>query len=359
MTQSKSETVRIAIAGAGMIGQEHIRRVLALPQASLAAIVDPAPKAKAQADALRVAHYPSLGEMFKKDRPDGVVVALPNQIHFSAGMELVRHGVPMLIEKPVCATVAEGYELADAAERAGVPTLVGHHHRHSQVVLAAKKMIEAGELGKITAINGMTWFLKPKEYFEGSNSWRREAGSGVVLQNLIHVMDDLRNLCGDIATVQAAGSNAVRGFVVEDTIGIILRFRNGTIGTLAISDTVASPWNWEMTSGELKWFPRTDESCYFIGGTKASLSLPRLEVWHHGDGHWFTPIHSDRTMMPEQDSKTQELLSDPFLTEMRHFCDVIRGRASPLIDVRGGTKTLEATLAVLDAAVSGGIVQLT
>jgi predicted dehydrogenase len=226
------------------------------------------------------------------------------------------------------------------------------------VVLAAKKMIEEGKLGKITAINGMTWFLKPKEYFEGSFSWRREVGSGVVMQNLIHVMDDLRNLCGDVGTVQAAGSNAARGFAVEDTVGIILRFKNGAIGTLAISDTVAAPWNWEMTSGELKWFPRTDESCYFVGGTEASLSLPRLELWHHKTGHWFTPIHSDRTMMPEQNPLTQELLSDPFLNEMRHFCAVIRGTAKPLLDARGGARTLEATLAVLKAAETGGIVEL-
>jgi predicted dehydrogenase len=179
------------------------------------------------------------------------------------------------------------------------------------------------------------------------------------MQNLIHVVDDMRNLCGDIISLQASGSNAVRGFAVEDTVGIILRFQNGAIGTLAISDTVAAPWSWEMTSGELKWFPRTNESCYLIGGTKASLSLPRLELWHHGtDGHWFSPIHSDRSMMTDQDPHTLELKSDPHLTQMRHFCEVVRGTAKPLLDARGGARTLEATLAVLTAAETGGIVQL-
>jgi predicted dehydrogenase len=358
MTANQTDPVRIAVVGAGMIGQEHIKRVLAVPGARLAGIVDPMPKAKQQAESLGVPSYTDMQLMLSKDKPDGVVVALPNQLHFSAGMMLIEHGIPALIEKPVCATVEEAYELADASEAAGVPILVGHHHRHNQVILAAREMIAAGRLGKIIAVSGMTWFLKPKEYFEGAFSWRKQAGSGVVMQNLIHVMDDLRNLCGDISAVQAAASNAARGFVVEDTVSIILRFQTGVLGTLAISDTVAAPWNWEMTSGELKWFPRSDESCYFVGGTKASLSLPRLELWHHGHGHWFSPIHSERAMLPEENPQTRELLSDPFLSEMRHFCRVIRGTAEPAINARGGARTLEATLAVLKAASTGKIVQL-
>jgi predicted dehydrogenase len=358
MTQTDSSPVRIAIAGAGMIGQEHIKRILALPGAELAGIIDSSPKAKDQAVSLSVPWTPDVETMLQAHRPDGVVVALPNQLHFPIGMQLIEAGVPTLMEKPICATVAEAYQLADASEAAGVPVLVGHHHRHNAAVLAAKEMVETGQIGKIIAVNGMTWFLKPKEYFEGGFSWRREIGSGVVMQNLIHVMDDLRNLCGDIATVQAAGSNAARGFVVEDTVAIILRFRNGALGTLAISDTVAAPWNWEMTSGELKWFPRTNESCYFIGGSEGSISLPRLEVWNHPSGAWFSPIQSRRILTQEQDSQTLQPITDPFFNEMQHFCDVIRGNAKPLVDARSGARTLEATLAVLKAAASGEIVEL-
>jgi predicted dehydrogenase len=359
MTKDKTKPIRIVIAGAGLIGQEHIKHVLAVPDAELAGIVDTDPKAQEQAASLHVPCTPDLETMLEKYKPDGVVVSLPNQAHFSVGMMLVKHGVPTLMEKPVCATLEEAYQLAEASEKAGVPILVGHHHRHNAVVKRAKEIIESGRLGKITAVNGLTWFRKPKEYFEGQFSWRRERGGGVVMVNLIHVMDDLRNLCGDVASVQAAGSNTARGFVVEDTVGTILRFQNGAIGTLAISDAVASPWSWEMTSGELQWFPRTDQSCYLVGGTEASLSLPRLELWHHGTGgHWFSPIQTERSVMPDRDPRTLELKSNPHLTQMRHFCDVIRGAAKPLLDARGGARTLEATLAVLKAAETGEIVHL-
>lgn len=358
MTDATKAPARIVVAGAGMIGLEHIKRIQALPQAELAGIVGSSPKSQAQAGSLSVPWASDIPAIARDHQVDGVVVALPNQLHFAAGMECIEAGLPALIEKPVCSTVEEGFRLAEASEQADVPILVGHHHRHNAAVLRAKELIASGALGQIIAVNGMTWFLKPKEYFEGQYSWRREPGSGVVLQNLIHVMDDLRNLCGDIASVQAAGSNAARGFVVEDTVAIILRFKNGALGTLAISDTVASPWNWEMTSGELKWFPRTNESCYFVGGTQASISLPRLEVWTHSDGAWFTPIESRRVMLQEQDSKTLEPITDPFYNQMSHFCDVIRREAKPRIDARSGARSLEATLAVLTAASSGGIVEL-
>jgi len=120
MTAEVTKPVRIAVAGAGLIVQEHIKRVLEVRGAELAGIVDPAPKAKEQAENLGVSWYPDLEVMLAQDKPDGVVVGLPNQFHFKAGMELIKHGVPMLMEKPVCDSVEEAIEFADAAEKANV-----------------------------------------------------------------------------------------------------------------------------------------------------------------------------------------------------------------------------------------------
>ena len=199
-------------------------------------------------------------------------------------------------------------------------------------------------------MNAVSWFRKPADYFEDNNTWRRQAGGGVVLINLIHVIDDLRNLCGDIVSVLAADSSAARGFEVEDTAAMVLRFTNGMLGTMTISDSAAAPWSWEMTSGEDKAFPQSDQFCYTLGGAKASVTVPRLEVWSHtGDG-WRTPLESERVFVPEQ---------DPLTAQMRHFIDVVRGKAEPIIDAPEATRTLEATLAVKQAAASETVVRLT
>jgi predicted dehydrogenase len=342
--------VRIAVVGAGLIGQAHIKRVLEEPQAKLAGIADPSPHLKAQADALRVAWAPDIETLLARARPDGVVIATPNQLHVQHGMAVVQAGVPMLLEKPIAADVDSALALATAAEQAGVPILVGHHRRHSPLIRRAREIIASGRLGQVTAVNALCWFRKPsKDYFEGKNAWRRESGGGVVLINLIHVIDDLRNLCGDILSVQAAESNVARGFAVEDTAAMILRFADGALGTLAISDAAVAPWSWELTSGENKAYPQTDQFCYMVAGTEGSVTVPRLDVWSHSGDGWWTPIQSERIIVPEQ---------DPLSLQMRHFVNVVRREVEPLLNGREGTRTLETTLAVKRAATTGQVVQL-
>ncbi|HUA86661.1 MAG TPA: Gfo/Idh/MocA family oxidoreductase [Bryobacteraceae bacterium] len=351
--------VRIVIAGAGLIGQTHIKRVLEEPEAELAGIIDIDPKAGEQAAALGVEWATDIDTMLDKVKPDGIVIALPNQFHFPAGKAAIRAGVATLMEKPVCDTVEEAEQLAEEADRCGVPVLVGHHRRHSPLIKRAKQIIETSRLGKITAVNGLCWFLKPQDYFEGKTSWRRGPEGGVVMINLIHVIDDLRNLCGDIVSVRAAASNAARGFPVEDTAGIILTFRSGAIGTVSISDAAAAPWSWELTSGENKAYPRTDQFCYLIAGMEGSLSIPQLEVWRHGNGgNWWSPIHVEKSIFPGETPNPPQLHSDPMTNQLRHFCEVARGTAKPLLDLRGAARTLEATLAVKKSAATGEVVFL-
>src|SRR4051812_1703433 len=146
--------VRIAVAGAGMIGQAHIKRVLEEPQAELAAIIDPAPKAREQAQALGVPAFADLEDGLKTAKPDGVVIATPNPLHVPNGLAAVRAGVPMLLERPVSDDVDSAIHLVEGAERAGVAILVGHHRRHSPLIRRARAIAESGRLGRLTAVNG-------------------------------------------------------------------------------------------------------------------------------------------------------------------------------------------------------------
>src|SRR5215204_6255425 len=144
-----TQPVRIAITGAGMIGQAHIKRILEEPQAELAAIIDPSPRAKEQAQALGVPLFADLEEGLRAATPDGVVIATPNQLHVPNGLMAVKAGVPMLLEKPVSGDVESALQLVEAAEQAGVAILVGHHRRHSPLIQRAREIVESGRLGKL------------------------------------------------------------------------------------------------------------------------------------------------------------------------------------------------------------------
>src|SRR5690606_35587038 len=132
--------------------------------------------------------------------------------------------------------------------------------------------------------------------------WRRSAGGGPVLINLIHDVDLLRFLVGEIAEVQAVTSSAVRGFEVEDTAAITLRFANGALGALSVSDAAVTPWNWDLAAGEAAHYPRQDVNSHFISGTEGSLTLPRLDIWRYrGAKGWHDPLTHERTAVHAAD----------------------------------------------------------
>lgn len=89
-----SAPVRLSVMGAGLIGKRHIEHILARPQAVLSSIVDPAPAARDLAVSLKVDWFSSLRDMLSGNRPEGVVVATPNQIHVANGMDCIAAGHP-------------------------------------------------------------------------------------------------------------------------------------------------------------------------------------------------------------------------------------------------------------------------
>src|SRR6476620_10314275 len=130
MTDCGCGVVRIAVAGAGLIGKRHIEEIDASDAAVLASIVDPGPAGPELAQTYGVPFYPSLVELFAKDKPDGIILATPNQMHVAGGLECVEAGVPVIVEKPIGDTVASATRLVEAGEAAGVPVLTGHHRNY-------------------------------------------------------------------------------------------------------------------------------------------------------------------------------------------------------------------------------------
>ncbi|ACI56735.1 oxidoreductase domain protein [Rhizobium leguminosarum bv. trifolii WSM2304] len=340
--------VKLAVLGAGLIGKRHIRHVLEEPAADLVAVVDPTSVGQKIAEEAGVRWFPSFADMIAVQRPDGVIIATPNQVHVSNGMEAIEAGIPALIEKPVADDIADGEKLIETAKAKGVPLLTGHHRRHNPMMQKAKQIIESGRLGRILVVNAMFWLFKPDDYFD--MPWRRERGAGPVFLNLIHDIDNLRYLFGDIAAVEARESNVMRGNAVEETAVILIEFKNGILGTASVSDSVVAPWSWEMTTGENAAYPKTEEACYMIGGTHGSLAVPSLDIWcNPAERSWLEPFDRKRISVETE---------DPLVLQIRQFCKVIRGHEEPLVSGREGLETLKVIEAVKRSAVTARRVTL-
>lgn len=338
--------IRLALQGAGLIGRRHAEHILASDGVELAAIIDP--MAHDFAASIGVPCHDTLASLLAAEKPDGILIATPNQLHEAHGLAAIAAGIPVLVEKPIADTVQAAERLVAAAETAGVPLLVGHHRRHNPMIRRAKAMIEAGRLGRLVAAHANFWLYKPDAYFDVA--WRREPGAGPVLLNLIHDIDLLRDLCGEIASVQAALSNAIRGHEVEDTGAVLLHFANGALGTVTISDTIPAPWSWEQTTGENPAYPRANEACYHIGGTHGSLAIPTLELWsNEAERSWWQPLRAERVHAAD---------ADPLRLQIAQFAAVIAGREPPLVSGREGLATLRVIDAIQTAAQTGQKVSL-
>ena len=336
-----AEMPRILVAGAGLIGRRHVD--LVARQGGLSGIADPAAGAAEVARAAGVPHFADLDEALAKLSPEGVILATPNQLHLDHALACIAAGVPVLIEKPVADTVAAAEAIVAAAEAAGVPVLVGHHRRHNPLIAAAHAAIRGGQIGRVVTVAAQFVLIKPDDYFD--QVWRRAPGAGPVFINLIHDIDLLRHLCGEIVSVQALESRAARGFEVEDSAAVILRFEGGAVGTVTISDAAVSPWSWEFTSGENPAYPKVSADAYMIAGTEGALSVPSLRLWRHdGAKSWWSAMDS-RVL--------KHRTEDPLVRQLVHFHEVIRGRAAPLVSAREGMATLAVVEAIKTAARTG------
>jgi predicted dehydrogenase len=336
MTVGNNSNLKIAVMGAGLIGRRHIEQITR--EANLHSIVDPTDTAKELAEHYSCPWFASLEALLKTDKPDGIVIATPTGMHVENGLVCVSADIPILIEKPIADNLDEGEKLVSMAARKNIPILVGHHRRHNPIMQRARQLIDEGAFGNIVSVNAICWLYKPDDYYDVP--WRRQKGAGPVLTNLIHDVDLLRYLCGEITEVHSVLSNKTREHAVEDSAAIALRFKSGALGTMSVSDTIVAPWSWELTSGENPAYPKTDQSCYQISGTAGSLSLPDLSLWHYGgEKSWWEPI--SKTAMPVENE-------NPLALQIRHFCDVISGQCKPLVSGYEGLQSLRIIHAILN-----------
>lgn len=344
--------VRIGLIGLGLMGTPHARILKKVEECDLAAASDVDEKQKGVTEELVINFYRNYEEMIEKESLQGVVLAVPNHLHAPIGVACAGKGLHLFVEKPIAQNVAEADRLIEAARENEVQILVGHQRRFSSLVEKAREIVNGGELGRLVGVT-ITWaLLKPGSYYEGPLSWRKEKGGGPILINLIHEIDNLRYICGEIEEVYAQVSNRVRNFPVEDTAGVALRFKNGALGTIFLSDCTPSLTSWEGTTGENPYLYSDFGNCYQFFGTEASLLFPQMKRRYYSDpakAGWNYPV-------TEQGYKIAR--EDPYIKEFSNFCRVIQGKEIPRISGEDGKKTLEATLAIQRSGETGQPIRL-
>lgn len=222
--------MRIALLGAGRIGQLHGRLVASQPGVSVVVVDVDADRARAVAADIGGTVADSPQEAFEV--VDAAIVAASTDAHAGLVRQAVDRKLPVFCEKPLAFDLPETIELVEHIERSGVPVQVGFQRRFDAAYLQARRLVESGELGTVYLVRLIAHdhTPPPDDYIPASGGLFRDSS--------IHDFDALRWVTGtEVEEVYATGS--VRGFPIfaqyddVDTGAAILRLTDGTLGVLS------------------------------------------------------------------------------------------------------------------------------
>ena len=344
----KVKKTKIIIIGLGVIGKKHLEAIDKVDNAELVAVVDVNKKVLNYLDD-NVSFYNSIDELFNNEKVDGAIVSTPNNSHYKDVLNVIKYDCPVLVEKPITTNSNDTLELINVSKKKNIDILVGHHRRHNPIIKKAFDLINNNEIGKLRTVHISCQMYKPSRYFK-NKSWSKNEGAGPIIVNLIHDLDLMNYLLGDIKSVFCNIKSSIRGFENEDLANASIEFENGVLGTILLSDSVASPWSWELTSRENERYPYTGETCYFLGGTNGSIALPNLTIWkYRNEPDWLNPIFAKKIPLE---------FSDPLVNQIKHFVEVINKTTPPIITAEIANKSIKVIEAMKLSAKTNKLVEI-
>jgi myo-inositol 2-dehydrogenase/D-chiro-inositol 1-dehydrogenase len=266
--------LRLAIIGAGRIGQVHARTVFAHPKAELALIADPGTGAAAALAACFGARSTeNVDDVFADTGIDAVVVCSPTAHHVDQIIAAVAAGKAVLTEKPVDLSVARVDECLAAIKGSEHRVMVGFNRRFDPSFLELKTRLDAGEVGELRQVTIISRdpAAAPAQYMVNSG--------GIFKDMTIHDLDMARFLLGEIAEVSASGHafiDDIRGIGDIDTCALTLTAPSGATATILNSRVCAAGYDQRIEvfgpKGSLEASNLRSTSVQFNGATGTSAA---------------------------------------------------------------------------------------
>jgi predicted dehydrogenase len=169
--------MKVAILGAGMIGNVHLRSARAAGAEVVGVLASSPERSQATARQWQVdVAYPDLDAVLADDRVDVVHVCTPNFLHVAQAGGALLAGKHVVCEKPIATSAADAWELAEAATRSGLVATVPFVYRYHPMVRELRARVVAGDFGPWQLLHGsylQDWLLRPE-----STSWRVDPAAG-------------------------------------------------------------------------------------------------------------------------------------------------------------------------------------
>ena len=259
--------LRVVQCGVGSFGRSWADVVARSRVADLAAVVDPAAEARGRVgEALGVATYADLDTALAEVACDAVLVTTPPATHHAVATQALRAGKPVLLEKPLAATMAEAADLIQTAETVGLVLMVSQNYRFRPHARAVQSVIQSGALGELTHIK--VRFARETRTLFGAGNFRYTMRYPLILDMSIHHFDLLRCLTGHNVVQVYAREWPVPDspYVYPPTVAALMTLEDGA--------TVVYEGDWASHGAETSW-----NGAWEIVGSAGRL------LWNPGDMH--------------------------------------------------------------------------
>ncbi len=329
--------MKVAVIGVGTMGRNHARVYGELDNAELVAVAD-----SNAATAQKVGHqygaraYNDYRELLAQEKLDAVTIAVPSSLHLQVACDVIEAGIPMLVEKPIAATVAEAQELIALAKEKNVFLTVGHIERFNPAIIELKRRLSNGELGRIFEIR--TRRLGPFP--------ARVRDVGVVLDLAPHDLDIMRYLTG-VEVVRVYAQTARRIHTEhEDLVSGIVTFANGVVGVL-----------------EINWLTPTKVRELSVTGERGMFTVTYLTqelCFYHNDyteGDW----NSLRTLTGVSEGelvKPHIQVREPLKVELESFLNCVLRKEPSLVSGEDGMKALALAQKLVESGETHRVIEL-
>jgi predicted dehydrogenase len=346
--------IQVGILGGGNISETHARAVRETAGAEIAAVYG-----QNQDKAARLAQlyggtvYESLQTFLEHSPMDMVAIGSPSALHAEQGIAAARHGLHVLVEKPLDVNLERADALIAECDRAGVKLGVFFQDRVAPGIRKLKELIDTGRLGKLILVSARVKWYRPPEYYSSSR-WRGKQaldGGGALMNQGVHTVDLLLWLLGDVERVYARTITAFHPIETEDTVVATLEFASGVIGTLEAATSVypGYPRRLELTGSEGTIILEHDRI------VAVDLREP-LEEFPLAPLEQFPVIKKEDTNA----SATSPVVSDVrgHRRLLEDFLQAIETNGKPLCDGYEGRRSLELVQAIYQSSRTGRPVTL-
>jgi len=340
----------ISIAGCSKVAHLHAEAIKAIPGARLSGVWNrTASKAVEFASLYETKAYPNVGEMVRESKSDLLIVCTAHPFHKQPAIEAAEAGANVLVEKPLASDLHDCDEIINACKKAKVRLGVISQRRWYEPVKRMKHAIDLGKIGKpvLGVVTMLGW--RDKAYYD-SDQWRgswKEEGGGVLVNQSPHHLDMLIWFMGEIDEVYGIWRNLNHPYIeVDDTAVAIVKFRNGAIGNVLVSNSQKPGLYGKVhihgRNGSSVGV-QTDGGAMFIAGKTRVTEPPVNDLWTiRGEEHFLDVWKSEDTETFNNCDPTVRYIQ----YQIQDYLDSIKNGTAPSVTGDDGRRTVELFTAI-------------